>query len=88
MYWISGTLPLGKGHLSQEVAPCGKQSGWQLDLRMPGEAVSLLGLAAAGHWEEFGRRNGDYWTVPEVALKHPWGISVLQYSEAPRNSRK
>ena len=62
---------LGKSHVSQEAAPCGKQRGWQLDLRMPGEAVSLLGLAVAGHWEAFGRRNGDYWTVQEVALKHP-----------------
>ena len=62
---------LGKGHLPQEAAPCGKPRGWQLDLRMPGEAVSLLGLAVAGHWEAFGRRNGDYWTAQEVALKHP-----------------
>lgn len=36
-----------------------------------GKAGRLEGLDHNGHWEAFGRRDGDYWTIQEVVLKHP-----------------
>lgn len=61
--------------------PCGKPSGRPPGLRRDRKGCEAVGAGLQCHWKASGRRNGDYWTTQEVALKCPRGLLVLRSTQ-------